>query len=77
MVILQRVKGTNSSHDIHHRIEHRLNLWEAGEFEQLVEDTVATARWQMPANQHQETEAHVTKTFINMLFQGKLHQAVC
>eukprot|EP00957_Ditylum_brightwellii_P009391 710008-Ditylum_brightwellii.AAC.1 len=31
----------------------------------------------MPANQCQETKAHVTKTFVNMLFQGKLRQVVC
>eukprot|EP00957_Ditylum_brightwellii_P012013 906307-Ditylum_brightwellii.AAC.1 len=76
MVILQRVKGISNSHDIHRRIDHRIVLWEAGEYEQLVEDTVATARRQMPANQHQESDAHVTKTFVNMLFQGKLRQAV-
>eukprot|EP00957_Ditylum_brightwellii_P174966 13322013-Ditylum_brightwellii.AAC.1 len=34
------------------------------------------ARQQMLANQHQETKAHVTKTFVNMMFQGKLRQAV-
>eukprot|EP00957_Ditylum_brightwellii_P159211 12117915-Ditylum_brightwellii.AAC.2 len=77
MVILQRVKGTNNSHNIHRRIEHCYDLWDAYEFNQLVEDTVATARWQMLINQHQETETHVTKTFVNMLFQGKLHQVVC
>eukprot|EP00957_Ditylum_brightwellii_P020871 1574345-Ditylum_brightwellii.AAC.1 len=38
---------------------------------------MSSTRRQMPANQHQETEAHVTKTFLNMLFQGKLCQAVC
>eukprot|EP00957_Ditylum_brightwellii_P120365 9184134-Ditylum_brightwellii.AAC.2 len=76
MAVLQRVKETNNSHDIRCRIEHRLDLWEAEEIDQLVEDTTATARRQLPANQHQETEAHVTKTFVNILFQGKLRQAV-
>eukprot|EP00957_Ditylum_brightwellii_P209598 15362411-Ditylum_brightwellii.AAC.1 len=37
---------------------------------------VATARRQMPENQRMELEAHVIKTFVNMLFQGKLPQAV-
>eukprot|EP00957_Ditylum_brightwellii_P116548 8889961-Ditylum_brightwellii.AAC.1 len=41
-----------------------------------MEDTVATARRQLLANQRQESEAHVTKTFVNMIFQGKLQQAV-
>eukprot|EP00957_Ditylum_brightwellii_P004874 371144-Ditylum_brightwellii.AAC.1 len=63
MVVLQRVKGTNNSHDIRRRIEHRIDLWEAREYGQLVEDTVATARRQLPANQQQESDAHVTKTF--------------
>eukprot|EP00957_Ditylum_brightwellii_P118015 9001032-Ditylum_brightwellii.AAC.1 len=55
------VKGTNNSHGIRRRIDHRLDLWEAGEYEQLVEDTVATARQQLPANQRQESDVHVTK----------------
>eukprot|EP00957_Ditylum_brightwellii_P037900 2866194-Ditylum_brightwellii.AAC.1 len=76
MVVLQRVKGTNNLHDIRCRIEHHIDLWEAREYGQLVEDTVVTARRQLPANQRQESEAHVTKTFVNMLFQGKLQQAV-
>eukprot|EP00957_Ditylum_brightwellii_P057105 4327434-Ditylum_brightwellii.AAC.1 len=75
MVILQRVKGTNNSHDIRRRIEHRIDLWDKEEYDQLVEDTLATAPRQLPANQRQESEAHVTKTFVNMLFQGKLRQA--
>eukprot|EP00957_Ditylum_brightwellii_P093754 7138249-Ditylum_brightwellii.AAC.1 len=44
MVVLQQVKGTNNSHDIRRRIEHRIDLWEKEEFDQLVEDTLATAR---------------------------------
>eukprot|EP00957_Ditylum_brightwellii_P179093 13643464-Ditylum_brightwellii.AAC.1 len=58
MVMLQRVKGTNNSHDIRRRIEHCMDLWEAGEYDQLVEDTIATARRQLPANQKQESDEH-------------------
>eukprot|EP00957_Ditylum_brightwellii_P198933 15162881-Ditylum_brightwellii.AAC.1 len=76
MVVLQQIKGTTNSHDIRRRIEHRMDLWEAEEYDQLVEDTLETARRQLPANQKQESDEHVTKTFVNMLFQGKLHQAV-
>eukprot|EP00957_Ditylum_brightwellii_P174155 13259332-Ditylum_brightwellii.AAC.1 len=57
MVVLQRIKGTTNSHDIRRRIEHRMDLWEAEEYDQLVEDTMATAWRQLPANQNQERKA--------------------
>eukprot|EP00957_Ditylum_brightwellii_P027238 2059504-Ditylum_brightwellii.AAC.1 len=58
IVILQRLKGTTASHDICWRIDHRLDLWEQGEHEQLCEHTIAICKRQIPANQKHETQEH-------------------
>eukprot|EP00957_Ditylum_brightwellii_P024409 1842833-Ditylum_brightwellii.AAC.1 len=51
MVVLQKLKGTNNSHDIRQWINHCLDLWDREEYEQLVEDTISTICRKMPANQ--------------------------
>eukprot|EP00957_Ditylum_brightwellii_P057947 4393573-Ditylum_brightwellii.AAC.1 len=76
MVVLQKLKGMNNSHDIQRWINHHLDLWDRGEYAQLVKDTLSTIHRHMPANQQTEMDKHVTKTFVNMLFQGKLQQDI-
>eukprot|EP00957_Ditylum_brightwellii_P044754 3394045-Ditylum_brightwellii.AAC.1 len=51
ILILQCLKGTKASHNICRCIDHQLDLWEQGKFDQLCEDTVATCQRQILANQ--------------------------
>eukprot|EP00957_Ditylum_brightwellii_P158740 12082701-Ditylum_brightwellii.AAC.1 len=54
----------------------RFLIFPIGQFAQLCKDTIATCCPQVAANQKHGLQEHVTKTFVNMLFQGKLQQTV-
>jgi hypothetical protein len=76
MVILQKSKQVTNSGDIKRRITNRLDSWENGKFDMLVQDTHRTAMAQLSKMRGQETEEQRGKTFSRLVLQGKLRSAV-
>eukprot|EP00957_Ditylum_brightwellii_P056427 4277166-Ditylum_brightwellii.AAC.1 len=57
-------------------MEHRMGLWEKGDYLALVEGTIKTNKTQQPTVQQRESLEHVCCVYTWMLLQGKLRQAV-
>eukprot|EP00957_Ditylum_brightwellii_P001267 99487-Ditylum_brightwellii.AAC.1 len=58
-------------------MEHRMDLWEKGDFRALVEDTIKINKRQQPTGQKNKMPKHTRKVYTRMLLQSKLRQAVC
>eukprot|EP00957_Ditylum_brightwellii_P096733 7367239-Ditylum_brightwellii.AAC.1 len=72
-----RKQGVRSYKDVRRRMEHRMDLWEKGDYLALVEDTAKTNKTQQPTVQRKESLEHVRRVYTRMLLQGKLRQVVC
>ena len=75
-VMLQRARYVTASQDIWRRIEKRLDVWEAGQFAMLVEDTLRSSTKYLTAVRREETVEHRSKTFHVLVLRGKLRTAV-
>ena len=62
-VTLQRARHVTASRYIRWRIERRLDEWEAGRYEMLVEDTLRSSTQYLTAVRREETAEHRAKTF--------------
>eukprot|EP00957_Ditylum_brightwellii_P175702 13378176-Ditylum_brightwellii.AAC.1 len=76
-VVLCTTPGIRSAKGIKWRIERRLDLWEEGMFDGLVDNTVAEARARegLQNNQAQDEE-HLARQFHQTVLAGKLQEAV-
>ena len=75
-VTLQRARHVTASRNIRRRIERRLDAWEAGRYEMLVEDTLRSSTQYLAAVCREETAEHRAKTFHGLVLRGKLRTAV-
>ena len=73
---LQRARHVTESRDIRHRIENRLDAWEAGRYGMLVEDTLRSSTQYFTAVCREETAEHRAKTFHGLVLRGKLRTAM-
>lgn len=75
-VVLQRERGISGAKAIRQRISQRMDLWEKGHWEALVEDTVRT-NLRLRANSTENTdEETVRRVYCRLLLQGKVREAV-
>jgi hypothetical protein len=74
--ILRRRQGCIRSKDIRRRIENRLELWEDGKFNALVQNTVNEALRGVGGGRPSNDEEKIARAFHNKILDGKLHQAV-
>ena len=74
--MLQRARHVTASWDILRRIKKRLDAWEVGRFEMLVEDTPRYSTQYLTAVSREETAEHRAKTFHGLVLRGKLRTAV-
>ena len=75
-VTLQRDRHVTASWDIQRRIEKRLDVWEAGRYGMLVEDTLRSSTHYLTAVRREETAEHRAKIFHGLVLRGKLRMAV-
>ena len=75
-VTLQRARHVTASRDIRRRIERRLDAWEAGRYEMLVEDTLRSSTQYLTPVRREETTEHRSKIFHGLVLRGKLRTAV-
>lgn len=59
-----KMTGTHSAADIRKRFSQRLDAWDAGKFEMLVQDTELAMKTTLIANRGSMTEAQIMKTFM-------------
>ena len=76
IVILQKSKMVTASGDIKRRIGKRMDSWEAGKFDMLVQETERTALTQLARIRGGQTQEQRAKTFSRLVLQGKLRAAV-
>jgi hypothetical protein len=75
-VILQKAKGVRGSGAIRARITNRLNSWEEGKFDMLVQDSERSALSQLSRLQGNVTREQREKTYARLVLQGKVRAAV-
>ncbi len=76
MVVLQKSKDVKTSGAIRRRLTTRMDSWEAGKFEMLVQDTERTALAQLARVRGVETQEQRANKFAKLVLQGKLRSAV-
>ena len=75
-VILQQDHHVTKSQAICWSIEKRLDAWEAGRHEMMVEETLHTCAQYLTSARREESEEHRDKTYHSLVFQGKLRMLV-
>ena len=75
-VTLHRARHVTASRNIRRRIEKRLDVWEAGRYGMLVEDTLRSSTQYLTAVHREETVEHRAKTFHGMVLRSKLWTTV-
>jgi hypothetical protein len=76
MVILQRSKNVSKTGDIKRRLSKRMDSWEEGKIDMLVQDSERTALAQLARLRGEATPAQRAKTYNRLVLQGKLRTAV-
>jgi hypothetical protein len=76
MVILQRSKEVSGAGNIKRRLTRRMDAWEKGKFDMLVQDTERTALAQLAKARGDSTPEQRAKTYARLVLQGKLRAAV-
>ena len=73
-LVLQRVPGVHTAHDIRARIEARMDMWEQGLFDGLVHDTILNSR-HSPMQQQTDNE-QICQQYNPQVLSGRLRPAV-
>ena len=76
MVVLQRTPAVKRATDIRARLQSRMDAWEEGKFDMLVQSTVRTAESYLSLARGQETQEQRAKRFNDLVLAGKLRSAV-
>ena len=76
LVILQRTRAVNRAKDIKHRLSWRLDAWDAGQFDMLVQATVQDMRTYLAAQQGGTTAEQRAKVFQRKMLRGNVRGAV-
>ena len=74
--VLRRDHNSTRAKDIRRRIDRRLDLWEEGKVEALVEDAIATAMRGAGRPHREETDDTVARRFDSLIGGRKYHAAV-
>ncbi len=76
MTILQKTPGVFRARDIRKRLERRMDAWEAGKYNMLVQDTERDMQAYLSSKQKGTTPAQRLSIYHRLVLQGKLRQAV-
>ena len=76
MVILQQSRYVTASQAICWRIKKRLDAWEAGCHEMLVEDTLFTCAQYLTTACREEAKDHRAKTYRSLVIYRRMRMAV-
>ena len=75
-VILQRARHVTETQAIRWSIGKRLDGWEVGHYQILVEEMACTCKKYLAAYRHDKSEEHWARTFHNLVIREKLRTAV-